>query len=61
MVYLKFLIFQKRFLAAAAQAAPKADVGPATGVANTEKLSNGVIVSTLETGRPVATVSLTAK
>jgi len=54
-------VASKRFLAAAAQASPKTDVGPATGVANTEKLSNGVIVSTLETGRPVATVSLTAK
>jgi len=52
-------VVTKRFLAAAAQAAPKADAAPLA--IQTEKLSNGLTVSTLDTGCPVATVSLTAR
>jgi len=52
-------VVTKRFLAAAAQAAPKADA-PSLNP-QTEKLSNGLIVSTIDTGSPVATISLTAR
>jgi len=52
-------VVTKRFLAAAAQAAPKAE--GASLNPTTEKLPNGLIVSTLDTGSPVATVSLTAR
>jgi len=40
-------------------AAPKADA-PSLNP-QTEKLSNGLIVSTIDTGSPVATISLTAR